>query len=92
MERSRKYENLLTRHAISQVRYDNSCYSKVMMKTSAVFTLLNLIINPISARIAPPDNFYGSDALLDGYCDEAQHFISVFTRTQATRGSVLPAP
>ena len=52
-----------------------------MMNISAVFTLLNLIIISISARIAQPDNFYGSDALLDGYCDEAQHFIDVFTLT-----------
>ena len=62
-----------------QVRYDNSCYTKDMMKTPAVFTLLNLIIIPISARIAQPGHFYGSGALLDGYCHEAQHFIDVFT-------------
>ena len=29
--------------------------------------------------IPRPQNFYGSEALLDGYCDEAEHFIDVFT-------------
>ena len=29
--------------------------------------------------IPRPAEFYGSDALLDGYCDEAQYFTDVFT-------------
>ena len=29
--------------------------------------------------ITRPKQFYGSDALLDGYCDDAQYFIDVFT-------------
>ena len=29
--------------------------------------------------IPRPTEFYGSDALLDGYCDEAQYFTDVFT-------------
>ena len=29
--------------------------------------------------IPRPAEFYGSDALLDGYCDEAQYFINTFT-------------
>ena len=29
--------------------------------------------------IPRPEQFYGSEALLDGYCDDAEYFIDVFT-------------
>ena len=41
--------------------------------------LTSLTISTTNGRIARPNNFYGSDALLDGYCDEAQYFIDAFT-------------
>ena len=41
--------------------------------------LTSLTISTTNGRIARPNNFYGSDALLDGYCDDAQYFIDAFT-------------
>ena len=44
------------------------------------YALLTSLASSINGRrIARPDNFYGSDALLDGYCDDAQYFIDAFT-------------
>ena len=40
--------------------------------------IVNLMPNT-DAAILRPDDFYGSEALLDGYCDEAQYFIDAFT-------------
>ena len=41
-----------------------------------------------SAKIPRPENFYGSEALLDGYCDEAQYFIDSFTLSSEQRVTV----
>ena len=40
--------------------------------------IVNLMPNT-DAAILRPDDFYGSEALLDGYCDDAQYFIDAFT-------------
>ena len=42
------------------------------------FILLAALVSGERA-IPRPAEFYGSDALLDGYCDEAQYFTDVFT-------------
>ena len=44
-------------------------------------TCVTLVAALVSGEraIPRPAEFYGSDALLDGYCDEAQYFIDVFT-------------
>ena len=44
-----------------------------------LLVLFTNLISPTSGKIARPQNFYGSDALLDGYCDGAQDFIDAFT-------------
>ena len=44
-----------------------------------ILALLTSLISLASGGLARPENFYGSEALLDGYCDEAQHFIDAFT-------------
>ena len=44
-----------------------------------MLVLFTNLISPASGGLARPANFYGSDALLDGYCDEAQDFIDAFT-------------
>ena len=44
--------------------------------------VIQIIVNLMSntdAAILRPDDFYGSEALLDGYCDDAQYFIDAFT-------------
>ena len=44
-------------------------------------TCVTLVAALVSGEraIPRPAEFYGSDALLDGYCDEAQYFTDVFT-------------
>ena len=42
----------------------------------------------INSKITRPENFYGSEALLDGYCDEAQYFIDAFTLSSEQRLTV----
>ena len=42
----------------------------------------------IQAKIPRPEDFYGSEALLDGYCDEAQYFIDTFTISSEQRLSL----
>ena len=44
-----------------------------------VCVLLILLSSKSSARLAKPENFFGSDSLLEGYFDEAQHYVDVFT-------------
>ena len=44
-----------------------------------ILVVLASLISLANGSIARPENFYGSEALLDGYCDEAQHFIDAFT-------------
>ena len=48
------------------------------MKTLILLLFTSLICS-VNGGLARPENFYGSEALLDGYCDEAQHFIDAFT-------------
>ena len=40
------------------------------------------------SNFTKPENFYGSEALLDGYCDEAQYFIDAFTLSSEQRLTV----
>ena len=42
----------------------------------------------IQAKIRQYEDFYGSEALLDGYCDEAECFIDAFTLTSEQRVTV----
>ena len=42
----------------------------------------------VHANIERPKNFYGSEALLHGYCDEAQYFIDAFTLSSEQRLTV----
>ena len=44
-----------------------------------ILVLLTSLTKSNNGRIARPKNFYGSEALLDGYCDDAQYFIDAFT-------------
>ena len=48
------------------------------MKTLILLLFTSLICS-VNGGLARPENFYGSEALLDGYCDEAQDFIDAFT-------------
>ena len=42
----------------------------------------------IHSKFTKPKDFYGSEALLDGYCDEAQYFIDAFTLSSEQRLTV----
>ena len=53
-----------------------------------VFLCVIVHLRLVFANIARPENFYGSEALLDGYCDEAQYFIDVFTLSSEQRLTV----
>ena len=44
----------------------------------AILLYINAVQN-INAKLMRPENFYGSEALLDGYCDNAQYFVDAFT-------------
>ena len=44
-----------------------------------ILVVLTSFISLANGSIARPENFYGSEALLDGYCDDAQDFIDAFT-------------
>ena len=44
-----------------------------------VLVLFASLMRSSNGGLARPENFYGSEALLDGYCDEAQDFIDAFT-------------
>ena len=44
-----------------------------------ILLLFTNLLSPASGGLVRPENFYGSEALLDGYCDEAQDFIDAFT-------------
>ena len=44
-----------------------------------ILVLLTSLISSVNGGLARPENVYGSEALLDGYCDEAQDFIDAFT-------------
>ena len=59
--------------------YVEKSISDVM--TSMKMVCLSLFCTLVSGdgAIPRPENFYGSEALLDGYCDEAQYFVDVFT-------------
>ena len=46
-------------------------------KLCILFSAFLLLVT--GAEIPRPQNFYGSEALLDGYCDEAHYFIDAFT-------------
>ena len=48
----------------------------ILMHVCVIFILL---ASKSSARLVRPENFFGSDSLLEGYFDEAQHYVDVFT-------------
>ena len=53
------------------------------------FVLCAIILVPlIHTKFTKPEDFYGSEALLDGYCDEAQNFIDAFTLSSEQRLTV----
>ena len=60
-----------------------------MQHIVAVF-LLCIITHQVAiqAKIPRPENFYGSEALLDGYCDEAQNLTDAFTLSSEQRVTV----
>ena len=53
--------------------------SDVMAIMKIVYLSLLSALVAGDGAIPRPENFYGSEALLDGYCDEAQYFTDVFT-------------
>ena len=61
-----------------------------MGRKSLLLTVLCVVIRllPIHSRFTRPEDFYGSEALLDGYCDEAQTFIDAFTLSSEQRLTV----
>ena len=46
-----------------------------MGKVAVIYFMTLVAVVTTDLTISRPENFYGSDALLDGYCDDAQHFI-----------------
>ena len=50
-----------------------------LMKVAIPCVILLAALVSGERAIPRPAEFYGSDALLDGYCDEAQYFTDVFT-------------
>ena len=50
-----------------------------IMKVLHVYLLLLVTLVAVDGAIPRPENFYGSETLLDGYCDEAQYLVDVFT-------------
>ena len=44
-----------------------------------ISAILILLVTSSNATFARPENFFGSDSLLEGYFDEAQHYVDVFT-------------
>ena len=63
---------------------------QIKMQRIKAFALLCIAMHHAlaKAKIARPENFYGSEALLDGYCDEAQYFIDAFTLSSEQRLTV----
>ena len=53
--------------------------SDVMAIMKIVYLSLLSALVAGDGAIPRPENFYGSEALLDGYCDDAQYFIDAFT-------------
>ena len=51
----------------------------IVMMLIVLLCSVILHLSLIHAKFTRPENFYGSEALLDGYCDEAQYFTDVFT-------------
>ena len=49
------------------------------MKVARPCVILLAALVTAERAIPRPAEFYGSDALLDGYCDEAQYFTDVYT-------------
>ena len=58
------------------MKINNYCFLHAHTCISAILILL---VSSSSARFARPENFFGSDSLLEGYFDEAQHYVDVFT-------------
>ena len=59
------------------------------MKFLALIQILLIKLEASNPAVIPrPDSFYGSEALLDGYCDDAQHFIDAFTLPSVERLTV----
>ena len=49
------------------------------IKISLVLLCTIINVQQIHLKLTKPENFFGSEALMDGYCDEAQTFIDAFT-------------